>query len=140
MKNLAQYLTESSFDPGRIFIIVKPGFAKLTHKILEEFESEGWYVEKSRPKVLTLKEAKKLYDIHKKEEWYEPLCEYMSSDISTAFILRSSAPMDKHVFEDTGKIKDRIREKYGESDMRNVIHSSDSYEHMKHEMSVYFPV
>ena len=40
--------------------------------------------------------------------------------------------------EDYAKLKDEIREKYGESDMRNVLHSSDSYKNFTHESQVYF--
>ena len=34
--------------------------------------------------------------------------------------------------------KDKIREEYGQSEMRNVLHSSDSYKNFTHEASVYF--
>ena len=36
--------------------------------------------------------------------------------------------------------KDKIREEYGESDMRNVLHSSDSYKSFVHEAGIYFYV
>lgn len=122
----------------RIFTIVKPGFEKLTPTIIKLFNKEGWNVAKIKTKVLLLSEAKSLYDIHKKEKWYEPLCKYMSSGPTTAIIFTKNEPMSKKVFDEVGKIKDEIRKKYGESDMRNVMHSSDSLQHMKHEMSIYF--
>lgn len=142
MKDLYSYmLTESAKDPGRIFIIIKPGFEKLSQIILEKFADAGWKLEMSKTKTLLLSEAKKLYAIHKKEEWYKPLCEYMSSGPTMAFILRNdSIPMTPKVFEITGAIKDEIRDEYGESDMRNVIHSSDSIEHMNEEKAIYFAI
>lgn len=140
MKDLYSYmLTESAKNPGRIFVIVKPGFEKLSQTILERFAEKGWKLEQSKTKTLLLDEAKKLYAIHKQEEWYKPLCEYMSSGPTTAFILRNDAvPMTPKVFELTGAIKDEIREEFGESEMRNVIHSSDSIEHMLKEKAIYF--
>ena len=61
----------------------------------------------------------------------------MSSGLTMAFIFsKNNATGD--IFEETGKIKDIIRKKWGESDMRNVIHSSDSLEHMNKEASIYF--
>ena len=36
------------------------------------------------------------------------------------------------------KIKESIRDEYGESDMRNVIHSSDSWENAHKESEIYF--
>lgn len=137
--SLCDYLNESLHEPARIFVIIKPGFFKYSQQILERFAVDGWEVEKSRTKQLLLKEAKRLYSIHKKEDWYKPLCEYMSSEPTTAFILinkkRQKSPS---IFDEVGSIKDEIRNEYGESDMRNVMHSSDSFEHMRNEMSVYF--
>lgn len=139
MKHLKDILTESLQEPARIFIIIKPGFFQYSQRILERFAQDGWKVERSRTKQLLLREARSLYKIHKKEEWYKPLCNYMASAPTTAFILRNDdLPMNSRVFDDTKLIKDEIREKYGESDMRNVIHSSDSLEHMNHEKSIYF--
>ena len=142
MQSLYSYmLTESAKNPGRIFVIVKPGFLKLSQTILERFAEDGWKLEMSKTKQLLLSEAKKLYAIHKKEDWYKPLCEYMSSEPTTAFILKNDAvPMSPKVFELTGAIKDEIREEYGESEMRNVIHSSDSIEHMATEKAIYFAI
>lgn len=139
MKPLTTHLYEAVKDPARIFIIIKPGFFKHSKEILEEFTKEGWKIERSTTKQLLLSEAKTLYKIHKDKEWYKPLCEYMSSEPTTAFILRNDdLVMQPKVFEYTDAIKDRIREKYGESDMRNVMHSSDSIQHMQQERVVYF--
>lgn len=139
MKNITEYLLESINNPARIFIIIKPGFFKYSAGILQRFAQDGWVVEKSRTKQLLLREARALYKIHKKEDWYKPLCDYMASEPTTAFILKNdNIEMSPDVFKQTIAIKDEIREKYGESDMRNVIHSSDSIEHMNDEKSIYF--
>jgi len=141
MRDLSSYLGESFRDPARIFVIVKPGFYKYIHEIIERFEKDDWKLEKITTKQLLLKEARKLYAIHKDEEWYKPLCEYMSSEPTTAIIFKNDKiPMTPEVFERTGAIKDEIRKEYGESEMRNVIHSSDSISHMAVEKSVYFAV
>ena len=63
----------------------------------------------------------------------------MSSDISRAFILKRKS-QDDNPFKAVAKIKDEIREKYGESDMRNVLHSSDKKENMMNEAPIYFGV
>lgn len=123
---------------ARIFVIIKPGFLKLAPEIIKRFADDGWTIEKSRTKQLLLKEARQLYDIHKEEDWYKPLCDYMSSEPTLAFIFKKNKKRGDWVFEETGKIKDEIRKKYGESDMRNVIHSSDSQKHMDNEMCIYF--
>lgn len=120
-----------------IFVIIKPGFLPLCSKILQIFEEKGWNISQLRTKQLLLSEARALYSIHKKEDFYDDLCKYMSSGLTMAFIFsKNNATGD--IFEETGKIKDIIRKKWGESDMRNVIHSSDSFEHMNEEASIYF--
>ena len=59
----------------------------------------------------------------------------MSSDLSTGIIVtkKTNTP-----FEEIAEIKDKFRKKYAESDMRNVMHSSDSRESMDKEMYCYF--
>lgn len=139
MKHIQDILRESINDPARIFIIIKPGFFQYSKQILDRFAKDGWYIEKSTTKRLLPSEARALYRIHKKEDWYKPLCQYMSSDSTTAFILRNDdLPMNQESIDAVKSIKDELREKYGESDMRNVLHSSDSIEHMMTEKSIYF--
>lgn len=136
MKKLASY----SKTTKHIFVIIKPGFLPLCSKILQIFEENGWNISMLRTKQLLLSEAQKLYAIHKDKDFYKDLCKYMSSGPTMAFIFEKDSPMDDKVFEEVGKIKDIIRKKWGESDMRNVIHSSDSLEHMNQEASIYFNI
>ena len=139
MRSLAtSIITPLEDSTYNIFVIVKPGFEKIIPEVVNVFNRHGWYVYKTRPKQLLLSEAKKLYDIHKKEDWYKELCEYMASGLSTAFIFKKNKPMSPKMFDETNKIKDEIRNKWGESEMRNVIHSSDSMDRMMYERGIYF--
>lgn len=134
MKALKSVILEELNTPT-IFTIVKPGSLNLTQTIIEKFEENGYKMKKIRTKRLLPIEAKELYAIHKEEEWYEPLWKYMSSNISTAIIFSKDC---EDIFKETAKLKDEIRKEFGESDMRNVLHSSDSAEHMEVEQSIYF--
>ena len=69
-----------------IFVIIKPGFLPLCSKILQIFEEKGWNISQLRTKQLLLSEARALYSIHKKEDFYDDLCKYMSSGLTMAFI------------------------------------------------------
>lgn len=120
------------------FVIIKPGFLHFSKHIIEEFEENGWRLSQIKTKQLLLSEAKKLYKPHKKEDFYESLCKYMSSGQSTAMIFTKNCPKSDEVFKQVNKIKDKIRDKYSESDMRNVMHSSDSLERLKIEAGIYF--
>lgn len=140
MKTLFEALSSSNVndDYQNIFVIIKPGFLKESQAIIKEFTDRGWKTERTRTKKLLLSEAKRLYDIHKKEDWFNDLCAYMSSDLSTGILFTKDKPMSKKMFDETNKIKDIIRKKFGESDMRNAIHSSDSLERLQIERGIYF--
>ena len=123
-------------DPGKneIFVIIKPGFLQLSKEIMKMILNAGFILTKSRVKLLQREEARKLYKIHKDKDFYKDLCKYMASGLSIGLLFR----YDGDPFKAFSDIKDSIREKYGESDMRNVIHSADSYEHMLEEQQMYF--
>lgn len=138
MEKLYKFVSQLDTPHADIFTIIKPGFLHLSSTIIKEFEENGWEVFKSRTKHLLSSEARELYKIHKKEDWYELLVKYMSSDKSLAIIFRKVGTVPKDIYKAVGEIKDKIRDEYGESDMRNVMHSSDSLEHMQEEMKIYF--
>lgn len=140
MKTLFESLSSSNVDDGRqnIFVIIKPGFLQYSQEIIKEFEKRGWTVDRIKTKKLLLDEAKKLYDTHKKEDWFLEQCEYMASELTMGILFSKDKQMSKKMFDETDKIKDSIRKKYGESIMRNVIHSSDSLERLQIERGIYF--
>ena len=140
MKTLFETLSSSNVDDSKynIFVIIKPGFLKDSQFIINEFEKRGWVVDRIKTKRLLLSEAKRLYEPHKKEEWFNDLCNYMSSDLSMGVIFIKDKPMTKKMFDETNKIKDIIRNSLGESEMRNAIHSSDSLERLQIERGIYF--
>ena len=142
MKELKSYLMNisdpHSKDPMRknhLLVVIKPGFYNIASTLFSIFAEHGYKVIKTKTKKLLLSEAKELYKVHAKEDFYEDLCKYMSSNLSMAMILYKKSD---NIFKDFEKLKDKIREEYGESDMRNVLHSSDSYKNFTHESQVYF--
>lgn len=138
MKDIKKYIKESEDLGGRSFVIIKPEFQYLANYILCQFFNAGYIIEQSKTKLLSLKEARALYRIHNKEDWYDDLCKYMSSDLVTAFIFKNDKLTPDEAIKDTEKIKDQIRKDYAESDMKNVLHSSDSIENMKKEQGIFF--
>lgn len=138
MKTLKNLLKESSECNKYGFVIIKPGFLHLSKQILETFKDHGWEVDQIKTKKLLHIEAKGLYKVHKNEDFYKDLCNYMSSGLTTGILLKKQCDGDE--FEEIGKIKDGIRKEYEESDMRNVIHSSDSLESFENEAKYYFQI
>ena len=136
MQSLKDFLLESAKPEKKIFVVIKPGFLDKAGDILDIYKKEGWALKFSTIKKLLLSEARELYKTHKKEDFYKSLCDYMSSDITRALIFTKE--IEKDEFKEATRIKEVIREKFGESDMRNAVHSSDSKENMEHEASIYF--
>ena len=135
MKHLTEYITES-LDKSHVFVVLKPGSLDLAQTVIERFAQDGWFVKYTTTKQLLLEEAHQLYYVHRKEDFYKDLCEYMASSPCRAFIFCKEG--SKHPFKEVKAIKDEIREKYGESDMRNVLHSSDSQKNMDKEALIFF--
>lgn len=138
MKELKQYLSSNISDPmrkGHVLVVIKPGFENMLGKLCGIFKENGYTIVKTKTTRLTLEQAKELYKVHAKEDFYSNLCDYMCSGLTTAFILKKKSD---NIFDEFAKLKDKIREDFGESDMRNVIHSSDSYKAFTHEAGVYF--
>lgn len=150
MKTLISYLNESKdksiyatgFQPKfdsekKIFIIVKPGFLDLANQIIDKYKESGFELFETRTTRLTINQARSLYKMHKKEDWYNDLCKYMVSDISMGITFKYGCST-KEAFKKCAELKDEIREKYGEDDKRNVMHSSDNHSNMERESSFYF--
>lgn len=138
MKSLTKYLSSNISDPMRrnhVLVVVKPGFENLLGTVSNLFKENGYTIVKTKSTRLTLDQAKQLYKVHSKEDFYSNLCDYMCSGPTTAFILKKKSD---NIFDEFAKLKDKIREDFGESDMRNVLHSSDSYKSFTHEAGVYF--
>ena len=108
MKDIKSYLSSNVSDPMRknhVLVVVKPGFGGLVGELCNLFKENGYTIVKTNVKRLSLNEAKSLYKVHRKEDFYEPLCKYMSSDITTAFILKKKSD---NIFKEFEKLKDEF--------------------------------
>lgn len=130
MKNIVEFITEQ--ENKKEFMIIKPEFLEYRNDIIEFLKTNQIIPIRELRKTLTLSEAKKLYKVHSKEDFYEDLCKYMSSGDSIGFVLCNYGGKDML------KLKDKIREKYGKDEMRNAIHSSDSGLNVYRESKIYF--
>ena len=142
-KGLADHVKESiSKDASlnatkRVFVVIKPEFLIHSNDIIKMFQDEGFRVIAQKMKKLTLKEAHKLYKVHKNEDFFDKLCEYMSSGPSLGIELYYEKNY-YNVFRVVDEIKEKARKLYGIDDMKNAIHGSDSEENMKRESKIYF--
>lgn len=140
MKPLLVYLQNPAetamMIPKEVFVVVKPGFLDKSNQIIDKFARAGFKFMKMRTKQLTMGEAKRMYYVHKDEDFYYKLCKYMSSGPCLGILF--DARGIEEPFKVTDELKDKIRKQFGQDDMRNCLHSSDNVENMQKEMSVFF--
>ena len=140
MKPLLVYLKNPADKaleiPKEVFVVVKPGFLDKSNQIIDKFARKGFIFKQMWIKQLTLGEAKRMYYVHKDEDFYYKLCKYMSSGPCLGIIFDASGIEDP--FKVTDELKDEIRKQFGEDDMRNCLHSSDNVTNMNKEKKVFF--
>lgn len=140
MKPLLVYLQNpadtNQMIPKEVFVVVKPGFLEKSSQIIDKFARAGFRFMKMHTKQLSMGEAKRMYYVHKDEDFYYKLCKYMSSGPCLGILF--DARGIEEPFKVTDELKDKIRKQFGVDDMRNCLHSSDNVENMNKEMSVFF--
>lgn len=141
MKSLNEILQtrRQVFEEGsRVLVIVKPGFLDKSQWIINKMKRNGWTLAQMKSKILTMNEAKRLYYPHKDKDFYYKLCKYMTSGPSCAMVFHKDKNIGEKAFKKMDAIKDEIRQKWGETEMKNTIHSSDNEARLRREMSIYF--
>lgn len=113
------------------FCLLKPGFVDDYEddfcNILGEY---GWNILDKKRVRLTPDDASKLYINMSDKPFYGDLCDYMSSGdcICCSCYKNSSDPI-----KEMECLKEIVRDMWGEDDMRNAMHSSDSPENVARE-------
>ena len=137
MKPLFDFLSSAIGYDG--LIVIKPGFEQYQESIISKFQDAGWRIKRLRTTRLVLEQAHKLYEPHKNEDFYDDLCKYMCSGPCTAIVLtKVYNDLKGDPLKEIAEIKDEIRKKWSESEMRNVIHSTDDPGRLKTEIGIFF--
>lgn len=137
MKSLKQYIFEQIENSLEMngFCILKPGFLEYEEQFLDILKNKGWQIVRKTKCHLTDEQAHELYKPHKDKDFYEDLCKYM---ISGECICCSCHKNCEEPIKEMYKLKDLIRNKWGEDEMRNAMHSSDSLENVNRETKIVF--
>lgn len=131
MKTLSKLFEEHNSPAGvNAFCILKPGFTKYEDEFFTLLKTNDWKVVDKVKKTLTKDEACKLYESKKDEAFYQALCEYMSSD---ECICCSCSKKCDDPIKEMSSLKEKVRKAWGEDDMKNAMHSSDSLENVARE-------
>ena len=125
--------------------IVKPDAVErnLENKIKSFFEENNLRIFKSKKIKITKEEAENFYKVHQTKQFYEDLCNYLSSGPIIVMVLEGEDAISKNreIMGATDPLKAderTLRKMYGISIDKNSVHDSDSLENAKNEIDFFF--
>jgi len=132
------------------FAIIKPGCFDHMDEIIKKLTENGIDIKKRLEVKLSENQVKQLYNAHVAEDYYDQLCEYMTSGESCLLLLE--APINTDLIIKTREIvgpfdvesakesnPDSLRAQFGQNKVKNAIHASDSKEAAARELAFFFP-
>ena len=128
----------------RTISIIKPDIneIQLVKKIMGMLEKKGLKIVKIMITKLTIKQAKKFYQEHKKQEFFEEMIKFMCSSPIVVMLLEGNdaIKINREIIGATDPRKAKrgtIRKIYGKSIEKNAIHGSDSLKAAKREIDFF---
>ncbi len=129
----------------KTLLIIKPDAVKSKHigEIITEIEKE-FKILNIKFTHLDKKRAKKFYAIHKKQDFFNPLIDFMTSGPIVVLLLQGTN-VQKKIRDfigttDPKKAKNRtIRARFGTSIRENAVHASNPKENPNKEIKFFFP-
>ena len=125
--------------------IIKPDAVErnLTEEIKNIFLSNNFIIFKEKKIQISKSEAEEFYKVHQSKNFYNELCEYLSSGPIYVMILeKENAVIENRKLMGSTNPKEAdegtIRKKYGLSIDKNSVHGSDSVENAKIEINFFF--
>ena len=135
MKSLSQYINETLDNYLNSFVILKPEFLDHTNEWIKILQDNEWDILDKQTLTLTNKQAQDLYSMHKGKDFYDDLCKYMCS--GDCCCCKCYKECEDPIGE-MEKIKEEVRKKWGKSEMKNAMHSSDSLQNAAREAKIIF--
>ena len=136
MKTLSTYFEDMVLSPEpNAFCMLKPGFNQYKDEFERLLKLNGWKIIKHCTKQFTRPEIEDFYIMHKDQGFYHKLCDYMITEACECY---SCYKRCKDPYKEMGDFKKKIRDEWGEDEMRNVMHSSDNKENMLKESNIAF--
>ena len=129
----------------RTFAIIKPDAvrARMSGKIIQRIEDEGFQIRAMRMVSLTKPEAEGFYAVHRERPFFASLTAFMSSGPAVVLALEAPDAIKKWrtlmgATDPAKADKGTIRKELAESIERNSVHGSDSAENAQIEIGLNF--
>lgn len=130
---------------GYTFAMIKPSACRKNHvgPILAMINQSGFRISAIRSTKLNKEEAERFYEMHKGKEFFDNLCEFMSSGPIIALLLEKENAIEdfRTLIGNTNPCmaeEGTIRKMFAESLQKNAVHGSDSIENAKREADFFF--
>jgi len=130
----------------RTFAIIKPDAVerKVSGRILQRIEDEGFAVRAMRKVQLSKAQAEGFYAVHHERSFFASLTDFMSSGPSIVLVLEAPDAIRKWrtLMGATDPAKadaGTIRREFAQSIERNATHGSDAPETARVEIGYFFP-
>jgi len=130
---------------GYTFAMIKPSACRKNHvgPILAMINQAEFRISAIRSTKLTIEEAQRFYEVHRGKDFYNSLCEFMSSGPIIVLLLQK-----ENAVEDFRKLigntnpqmaeEGTIRKMFAESLQKNAVHGADSDENAQKEADFFF--
>ena len=129
----------------RTFAIIKPDAvrARMTGKIIQRVEDEGFQIRAMRLVSLTKREAEGFYTVHRERPFFSSLTTFMSSGPAVVLALEAPDAIKKWrtLMGATDPAKadpGTLRKEFGRSIEHNATHGSDAAETASFELAYFF--
>ena len=130
----------------RTFAIIKPDAvrARMTGRIIQRIEDEGFQICAMRMVNLTKPEAEGFYAVHRERPFFPSLTTFMSSGPAVVLALEAPDAISKWrtLMGATDPAKAEagtLRKEFGQSIENNATHGSDAPETAAFELAYFFP-
>lgn len=124
MKTLTKLIKEATSEINE-FVILKPGFLQYENDFCNLLKNNGWKIVQKQKKALSPAQIQKLYGQLSDKPFYNSLCTYMTS---SPCLCCTCSKQCSDPIKEMCDLKHIVREQWGEDDMKNAMHCSDSPE------------
>ena len=129
----------------RTFAIIKPDAvrARMTGKIIQRIEDEGFQIRAMRMVSLTQREAEGFYAVHRERPFFPSLTAFMSSGPAVVMALEAPDAIKKWrtlmgATDPSKADAGTLRKEFAQSIERNATHGSDAPETAAYEIGYFF--
>jgi farnesyl diphosphate synthase len=126
------------------FAIIKPDAQPRAAAVKADIVSAGFSIVEEKTVQMTQDQARLFYEEHKSRDFYQPLCDFMTSGPCTVMVLEKTDAVAQWraalgPTDSTKAPPASMRGKYGTDGRRNACHGSDSLDSAAREISIFFP-